>query len=497
LKEFYSGKIPGVSDRRNKGVIEKFPHHRAMGLYTDLYQLTMAQGYFLSGRKGERATFDYFFRKNPFGGGYVVFAGLGDLLDAIDNYYFDEEQIEYLREQGFDQDFLAYLKDFRFEGNLDSVREGEVVFANEPTIIVSGTLIECQLIETLLLNYLNYQSLIATKASRLRQVAGDKTLLDFGLRRSHGPGGFQAARAAYVGGADGTSNVMAGHHCGIPVSGTMAHSWIQSFDSEIEAFRTFASTFRGDIILLVDTYNTLKSGVPNAIKLALELKKEGRNLEGIRLDSGDLAYLSKKARAMLDEAGLKEVKIFASNQLDEYVIRSLNEQGAQLDGYGVGTKLATGQPDSALDGVYKLSGVNDKPALKISENVEKVNLPGMKKVWRFTDEQGQFLLDGVLLRDENLCYALYHPHFPEKNTAVFELEKEDIISPVLRNGKRVSKTPKLHEEKDFAISRLNKLPPEVRRFEFPHIYRVGISEGLLNLRKHLVEEATKKFDQEK
>jgi nicotinate phosphoribosyltransferase len=481
----------------NKEDEVKFPHAQPMGLYTDMYQLTMAQGYFLAGRKDETASFDYFFRKIPFSGGYVVFAGLEDALEALENFYFGPAEIEYLREQGFDGEFLKYLKDFRFRGNIVAVREGEIVFPNEPVAIVSGRLIECQLVETLVLNYLNFQSLIASKASRVRQVAGDKDVMDFGLRRAHGLGGFQASRASYIGGADATSNVMAGKRYGIPISGTMAHSWIQSFGEELKSFRVFAENYPGNTILLVDTYNTLKSGVPNAIKVGLEMKKKGGALKGIRLDSGDLAYLSKKAREMLDGAGLKEVRIYASNQLDEYVIRSLNEQGAKIDGYGVGTSLVTGQPDAALDGVFKLSMVNDEPTLKISENVEKVNLPGAKKIWRYLDEAGMFLIDGVLMREENVNYALYHPHFPEKNTPVFDLDKEELLHTVLEKGERVRPSPSLEDIRNYCQFRLKKLPEEGRRFEYPHIYRVGISEGLLNLKKHLIETHKKKIKKHK
>lgn len=459
----------------------------ASGLFTDMYQLTMAQGYFLDGRKNELAAFDYFFRKIPFRGGYVVFAGLDDLLNFLEELRFTEKELDYLRMQGFDEKFVAYLSDFQFRGTVRTVREGEIVFPNEPVLVVTGNLIECQLIETLVLNQFNFQSLIATKASRIKSVAGDKLVLDFGLRRAHSLGGYHASRAAYIGGVDATSNVYAGFNYDIPISGTQAHSWIQSFESELEAFRAFAKTFPENTTLLVDTYDTLKSGVPNAIKVAGELEERGHRLNGIRLDSGDLAYLSKKARQMLDEAGFSYVKIFASNQLDEFVIRSLNEQDAKIEGFGVGTNLITGQPDSALDGVYKLSMVNNRPTLKISENVEKVTLPGLKKLIRFTDESGEFLIDGVFIEEEEKLNALYHPLFPEKNRLVGQLRGEDILHLAMENGKRILPVPKLEEIRDYKESRLNSLPEEYKRFEFPHIFKIGISEGLLNLRKHLLE----------
>jgi nicotinate phosphoribosyltransferase len=275
------------------------------GLYTDFYELAMAQGYYLCGRKNERAAFNYFFRTNPFNGGYTVFAGLQDLLPALSEFNFSEEDIRYLADQGMQKEFLEYLSDFQFSGSINSVSEGEIVFPNEPILQVEGNIIECQLIESLLLNFLNFESLIATKAFRIKQVAGTKTFSDFGLRRAQGLGAIHASRASVIGGASSTSNVLAGKLFDIPVSGTQAHSWIQSFDNELEAFRLFAKTNPDNSVLLVDTINTLKSGVPNAIIVAKEMEKEGHRLKAIRLDSGDLAYLSKKARKMLDDAGLQ------------------------------------------------------------------------------------------------------------------------------------------------------------------------------------------------
>jgi nicotinate phosphoribosyltransferase len=372
-----------------------------LGLYTDFYELTMAQGFFYSGKKDQNVVFDYFFRTNPFKNGYSVFAGLYDFLELLQDFTFSSTDISYLKEQGFKKEFLCYLEKFSFKGTIFSMKEGEIVFPNEPIARVEGTIIEVQLIESLLLNILNFETLIATKAFRVKRASGKKVFSDFGLRRAQGFGALHASRAACIGGAAFTSNVLAGKLFNIPVSGTQAHSWIQSFDSEYNAFKSFTEQFPDQSILLVDTYNTLKSGIPNAIKIAHELEKSGHQLKGIRLDSGDLAYLSKKARQLLNNAGLNYVNIIASNQLNEHVIKSLlNDQHAPIDAFGVGTELVTGKADAALDGVYKLSVIADKPKMKISENIEKVTLPGKKNVYRFFDEEGKFYRDGIALSEE-------------------------------------------------------------------------------------------------
>ncbi|HDR51007.1 MAG TPA: nicotinate phosphoribosyltransferase, partial [Mariniphaga anaerophila] len=364
------------------------------GLYADFYELTMAQGYFYCGKKEDTATFNYFFRTNPFKGGFTVFAGLQDLLKMISEFTFNASDIEYLKAQGFRKEFLEYLAGFRFSGNILSAREGEIMFPNEPVVQVEGNVIECQLIESLLLNILNFESLIATKAFRIKMVTNGKIFSDFGLRRAQGLGSLHASRAAFIGGASSTSNVMAGKIFDIPVSGTQAHSWIQSFDSELEAFRAYVEAHPDNSILLVDTYDTLRSGIPHAIAVAKELAESGKKLLAVRLDSGDLAYLSKKARKMLDDAGLQNVKIVASNQLNEHVIKSLlKDQNAAIDAFGVGTELITGKDDAALDGVYKLSGINGQPKMKFSENIEKVTLPCKKQVYRCYDSSGMFFRD--------------------------------------------------------------------------------------------------------
>lgn len=456
--------------------------------YTDQYQLTMAQVYFLKGHKDQRAVFDYFFRKLPFGGGYAVFAGLEDLLDVLEDLRFDKADLEYLKEQGLDPEFLRYLERFRFNGNVYASQEGDLVFPTRPVLQVEGSILETQIIETLLLNILNFQTLIATKASRMRWVAGDRRLVDFGLRRAHGPGGYYASRAAVIGGFDATSNVRAGRDYGIPVSGTMAHSFIESYDDELTAFRDFAEGRPDNCVLLVDTYDTLKSGLPNAIIVAKEMEKRGQKLRGIRLDSGDLAWLAKEGRKMLDGAGLDYVKIAASNQLDEYVIRSLLEQKAPIDMYGVGTSLVTGQPDAALDGVYKLVFAGGQPRIKLSETVTKITIPHMKQVYRMEKANGDWIgADVVALADEDNIKTMHHPFDPRKSQSVEKCRKEPLLETVMKEGVRTSAQRSLADIAGYARERLRLLPPEYKRFENPHIYRVGLSYGLKKERDALIE----------
>ncbi|MGY5850652.1 nicotinate phosphoribosyltransferase [Salegentibacter sp. F14] len=455
--------------------------------YTDLYQLSMAQVYFKQGHKNDIAVFDYFFRKNPFNGGYAIFAGLQDVLKIIDELRFSEEDIAYLRNQDFDEEFLVYLKDFKFNGNIYSVQEGDVVFPTRPVLQVEAPLVEAQLIETLLLNFLNFQTLIATKANRIRLVSGERTLLDFGLRRAQGPGGYYASRAAVVGGFNGTSNVLAGRDFDIPVSGTMAHSFIQSYDNELSAFRDFAKGRPKNCVLLVDTYDTLKSGVPNAIQVAREMEKKGEKLLAIRLDSGDLAYLAKQSRMMLDAAGLDYVKIAASNQLDEFVIKSLLEQQAPIDIFGVGTNLVIGSPDGALDGVYKLTFAGGKPRIKISESIIKITLPHKKQVYRVKNEKGEAIgADIVTLFNEEKPDRMYHPFEPFKSMELIGFKLEELLQPVMRNGAIIMDFKSLTEIAGYSMKRLEELPTEYKRFNNPHIYKVGISQNLKEERDRLI-----------
>lgn len=467
--------------------------NKHLGLFTDHYELTMAQGYFLDGRENFTANFDYFFRKNPFGSGYTIFAGLQDLLEMIQNFKYNSDSIDYLHKLGFHSDFLEYLKKFYFKGNIYAPNEGEIVFPNEPIVRFEGNIIETQLLETLSLNVLNFQSLIATKAARLRYSAGERVVIDFGMRRAQGFSAIHGSRAAIIGGVNSTSNVYSAYLYGMTSTGTQAHSWIQSYEDELTAFRKFAATFPKNCVLLVDTFDTLKSGVPNAIIVAKEMEARGEKLFAIRLDSGDLAYLSKQARKMLDDAELKYVKIVVSNQLDEYLIKSLIDQGAPIDSFGVGTSLITGQKDAALDGVYKLSMADERPNLKLSEDIEKITLPGVKKIFRCFNGNGKFYADGIAMEDEAELEVIYHPHYPLKKSVVKDLNKEILPSKVYENGKIVLSQKSINEIADYVKSRLAQLPDEHKRFEFPHIYKVGISSKLMNLRDELIKSINEKY----
>jgi nicotinate phosphoribosyltransferase len=466
-------------------LIERF------GLYTDFYELTMAQGYFFCGKKDQTATFDYFFRTNPYKGGFTVFAGLADFLEMLSAFSFSESDIEFLNQQGLHPEFLAYLRDFQFKGTIFSMKEGEIIFPSEPVVRVEGNIIECQLIESMLLNILNFESLIATKAFRIQLVSGGKPFSDFGLRRAQGLGAIHASRASFIGGASSTSNVLAAKRFNIPLSGTQAHSWIQSFDSELEAFRAYAKTHPENTILLVDTINTLKSGIPNAIKVAKEMEKEGHRLFGIRLDSGDLAFLSIQARKMLDEAGLTYVKVIASNQLNEMVVKSLlNEQNAAIDAFGIGTELVTGKSDAALDGVYKLAEVGNNPKMKISENIEKITLPCKKQVYRIFDNEGQFYRDAILLENETAedAQIIYHPIYPEQFTAIQNMKFEPLLYKVVDKGKISMEKQPLQQIRNYLMQRSECLPNGHKRFISPHLYKVGISKKLMETRNTLAQQ---------
>ncbi|MBA2655716.1 MAG: nicotinate phosphoribosyltransferase [Tatlockia sp.] len=459
------------------------------GSYTDKYQLSMAQAYFLKGQRDHSAIFDYFFRKLPFGGGYAIFAGLDTLLEILENLRFDKTDLDYLESQGFNDEFLNYLKNFQFKGSIYSCNEGEVIFPTSPILTVEANIIEAQLIETLVLNVLNFQTLIATKASRIREVSGDRKLIEFGLRRAQGPAGYYASRAAIIGGFDATSNVRAGRDFDIPILGTMAHSFVQSFDDELSAFRVFAESWPQHCVLLVDTYNTLASGVPNAITVGQEMKKQGHQLKGIRIDSGDLAYLSKKARLLLDKAGLNEVEISVSNQLDEYVIKSLLEQDSPIDSFGVGTNLSTGVPDAALDGIYKLAYANNKPRIKISDSFKKITLPYKKQVYRILENGGQFWgADAITLAEEQEIEKMYHPFELSKSISLAHHKKEKLLHQVMAEGKILAPAKTLTELSQYRQQRLGCLPIEYKRIINPHIYKVGLSEKLYSQRALLIEE---------
>jgi len=468
-----------------KGLGEGRPPAHA-GLYTDLYQLRMAQAYLRDGTSEVPAVFDYFFRTLPFGGGFAVFAGLADFVDLLDDLRFDADDIGYLRSLGFDEEFLRYLSGFRFGGAVTAVREGEIVFPLEPVVRVEGRLLESQIVETALLNLLNFESLVATKAARLRLAAGDRPISEFGLRRAHGLGGIQASRAAVIGGCDSTSNVYAARAYGLQPSGTMAHSYVESHFDELTAFRRFAESHPEGCVLLVDTYDTLRSGVPNAIIVAREMEGRGRRLFGVRLDSGDLARLSIETRRLLDEAGLTYVRIVASNLLDEYVIRSLNDQGAPIDIFGVGTRLATGAPDGSLDGVYKIAEAGGEPRLKLSESLTKTSLPGRKRIFRCLDGQGRFAADAIALEPESEVARIVHPFEPRTSLRLSGLRQEPLFVTVVEGGRRLSPSETTSGIAAYARQRLAALPDEHKRFEKPHIYQVGLSEKLAALRDGLV-----------
>lgn len=447
--------------------------------YTDLYQLTMAQVYYLKGRKNECAVFDYFFRKLPFESGYAIFAGLEILLDVLEKIKFSENELTFLKRQGFNSAFMDYLRGFRFSGKVSGIKEGDVIFPSSPVLQVEAGIIEAQVIETVLLNILNFQSLIATKASRMRLVAGRRKLIDFGLRRAPGPGGYYSSRAAVIGGFDATSNVKAGFDFNIPVSGTMAHSFIESYDNELTAFRDYVEIHPHNSVLLVDTYDTLKSGIPNSIIVGKEMKERGRKLLGIRLDSGDLAYLARESRMLLDRAGLNDVKIAVSNQLDEHVIKSLLEQNAPIDIFGVGTSLVTGSPDAAFDGVYKLAMSDEKPRIKLSETISKITLPYKKQVYRIKESDESWIgADAIALADENEILKIYHPFETGKLMNIEKFQKEALLELVMEDGVRRNERRSVEEIAGYCNSRLDRLPQEYKRFNNPHIYKIGLSEGL-------------------
>ncbi len=458
------------------------------GSYTDFYEITMGQAYFLSGAKDTPACFDYFFRKMPFNGGYVIFAGLQDVLDMLSDFRFTDDDIRFLKDQGLNGKYVEFLRTFRFSGDIYASREGDVIFPTRPVIRVEGNIIETQLVETLILNTLNYESLVATKASRMRQVAGSSILSEFGFRRSQGFGGIQASRAAIIGGFDSTSNVFGAMINGITASGTMAHSYIQSHDDELTAFRKYAAAHPDTTTLLVDTYDSLGSGIPNAITIARELEAAGHHLQAIRLDSGDLAYLAKKARKMLNDAGFREVKIVASNQLDEYLIKSLRDQRAPIDIFGVGTSLVTGEPDAALDGVYKLAASDGQARLKISENLSKITLPGQKQVLRLLNSDDNFYGgDVVILEGEEEPEVMYHPFEAHKSLHIRHLKKEPLLQKVMANGKILHATTSLAEIASWSAGRLSLLPDEFKRFDYPHVYKIGVSEKLKDLKTSLID----------
>lgn len=479
---------------------------RNLTLLTDLYQLTMMQGYYFAGKSKQKAVFDRFYRINPYNGGYTIFAGLEHVINYIKELSFVEADIDYLGSLGiFKEEFLKCLLHFQFTGDIWSVPEGTVVFPGEPLVRVQANFMEAQLIETALSMFLNHESLICTKASRIRVVAPEDNLMEFGLRRAHGAdAGIYGARAAVIGGFDATSNVIAGKMFGIPVAGTMAHSWVMSFPSEIDSFREYAQQYPCNAILLVDTYNTLRSGLPNAIAVFTELIASGVKFGqyGIRFDSGDLAYLSKEARKMLDQAGLKDAIISASNDLDENIILDLKMQGAKITSWGVGTKLITSTGSSSLGGVYKLAAEYDEtlviPKMKISDNVEKITNPGMKKLFRVY-QHGRIKADLITLADEtvdsNQDLLLSDETHMWKKTVLLKgsYTIREMLVPIFKNGSCVYEQPSLQEIKAYAQSEVDTLWDEFRRLNNPDKMIVDLSEKLIRLKKQLLYEAKQEW----
>ncbi len=472
---------------------------RNLAMLFDFYEMTMANGYFRKGMKDDITYFDIFFRRVPDGGGFAIAAGLEQLIDYIEDLHFNEDDLQYLREKNlFEEDFLAYLRDFRFTGDIWAVPEGTPVFPNEPLVTVRAPASQSQLIETYALLCINHQSLIATKAARVVRAANGRKVLEFGSRRAQGvDGAVMGARAAYIGGVHGTACALSDQLYGVPASGTMAHSWVQMFDTQYEAFKTYCEIYPNNAVLLVDTYNTLKRGVPDAIRAFNEvLKPKGITKCGIRLDSGDIAYLSKEARKMLDAAGWTECTITVSNSLDERLIRNLLQQGAQIDAFGVGERLITARSEPVFGGVYKLVAVEKDgeivPKIKISENIAKITTPHFKKLYRFYgNDTGKAIADYLTVYDEVVDDSdrleIFDPEATWKKKEVYDFTAKELQVPVFQNGKRVYDSPPLHEIRAYCAQQLETLWDEVRRFDNPHAYYVDLSQKLWNIKHGLLE----------
>ena len=468
-------------------------------LLTDLYELTMMQGYYET-QENETVVFDVFFRENPDKGGYSVMAGLEQVIEYIKNLNFSYDDVDYFRKLGiFSEDFLQYLSGFHFSGSIYAIPEGTVIFPKEPLLKVIAPIMEAQLVETAILNIINHQSLIATKASRVVYAAQGDGIMEFGLRRAQGPdAGLYGARAAVIGGCVGTSNVLAGQMFDVPIMGTHAHSWIMSFKDEYTAFKEYAKLYPHACTLLVDTYDTLKSGVPNAIRVFREMREEGIHPRsyGIRLDSGDLAYLSKKARKMLDDAGFPDAVIAASNDLDEMLIHDLKMQGAKITSWGVGTNLITSKGCPSFGGVYKLVAVEDAagvitPKIKVSENVEKITNPHFKKVYSIFDKDtGKAEADLICVHDEEIDFTkpleLFDPNATWKRKVFTDIEAKELLVPIFRNGELVYEIPDLQSSRAYCQRQVDSLWDEVKRFENPHNYYVDLSQKLFDIKQDLL-----------
>ena len=471
---------------------------RNLSMVMDLYELTMGNGYFTDGNKDGRVVFDVFYRNNPDKGGFSIFAGLGQIIEYIENLHFDDNDIAYLKSLGiFNEDFLEYLRNFKFKGDIYALEEGTVMYPGEPVITVIAPLIDAQLIETAILLEVNHQSLIATKTRRICYAAGNRLVSDFGARRAHNmDAAVYGARAAFIGGASSTATVLAGQMFGIPLSGTMAHSWVMFFEDEFLAFKKYAQTYPDMTVLLVDTYDVLRSGIPNAIKTAKEvLEPMGKRLKGIRLDSGDLAYLSKKARKMLDNAGLNDCMIVASNSLDEFTIQSLITQGACIDSFGVGERLITSKSEPVFGAVYKISAVENngvfEPRIKVSENIEKITNPGLKKLYRVYDENNKAAADIIAKYDEELeglsSTDCIDPLKPWKKRSFKNCRFVNLHKQIFKDGKFTGTKRSVQEIAVYVKKQLdNEIWVEEQRFENPHRHYLDMTPGYYNMKRNLL-----------
>lgn len=468
-------------------------------MLTDFYELTMSNGYFVNGYKDKIAYFDMFFRKVPDEGGFAIMAGVQQLIEYLRNLKFEEKDIEYLRTKNFNEEFIEYLRNFKFSCDVWAVPEGTPIFPNEPIVIVKGPVIEAQLIETMVLISINHQSLIATKANRIVRAAQGRTVMEFGSRRAQGyDGAVLGARAAFIGGCVGTSCTIVERDFNIPAIGTMAHSWIQMFDTEYEAFKKYAAAYPDNCTLLVDTYNVLKSGVPNAIKaFQEEVVTRGFRPKGIRIDSGDITYLSRQARKLLDKAGFHDCKIVASNSLDEHLIKELLTQDAKVDLFGVGERLITSKSEPVFGGVYKLSAIENEgtiiPKIKISENVGKITNPGFKQLWRFYDrDSGMAIADLITLAhehiDDNSPYEIFDPEHTWKRKTITNFYAKKLLTKIFEKGQCVYESPDLNAIKSYCQQQVESLWEEVKRFENPHNYYVDLSKQLWELKERLLVE---------
>lgn len=473
---------------------------RNLTMLTDFYELTMANGYFENGMGDTISYFDLFFRNVPEDGGFAIMAGLDQAIDYMNNLKFDDDDIEFLRSKGiFCEEFLTYLRNFEFKCDVWAIPEGTPIFPNEPVMTVRGPAIQAQFVETMLLICINHQSLIATKANRIVRAAEGRPVMEFGSRRAQGfDGAIYGARAAYIGGCCGTACTITDKEMGTPALGTMAHSWIQMFDSELEAFRAYAKSYPKGTTLLVDTYNVLKSGVPNAITVFKEMRARGEKPAGIRIDSGDITYLSKRARQMLDDEGFPDVKIVASNSLDEYIIRDILMQGAKIDSFGVGERLITSKSEPVFGGVYKLAAIEKDgeiiPKIKVSENVTKITNPDFKEVWRLFDTStGKAIADVLTCRDEVIDdtrpYVIFDPEHTYKRKLLSNFSAVKLMERIFDGGKCVYNSPSAEDIKAYCTAQLDTLWDELKRFEYPHKYYVDLSKKLWDKKNELLEKA--------